>query len=155
MLLPIRPICSKNKVRKDGTSLIFIQSCFTSDSTTLLNTELAIPSKYWNRKLLRVPDDLPKEYGDYKEINKELQRQIRLAEDIISFALDHRFSDPVEFVKKTFRPDFALEDLKKTKKEIKPQQPKVNLDFFFQIEDYINSKKRSRTENQRNMEGKG
>jgi hypothetical protein len=102
MLLPIRPICSKNKVRKDGTSLIFIQSCFTSDSTTLLNTELAIPSKYWNRKLLRVPDDLPKEYGDYKEINKELQRQIRLAEDIISFGLDHRFSDPVEFVKKRF-----------------------------------------------------
>jgi hypothetical protein len=74
MLLPIRPICSKNKVRKDGTSLIFIQYCFTSDSKTLLNTELAIPSKYWNRKLLRVSDDLPKEYGDYKEINKELQR---------------------------------------------------------------------------------
>src|SRR3569833_1180308 len=44
MLLPIKPICQRKDMRKDGTSLIFIQYCCNSDNRTLLNTEIAIPS---------------------------------------------------------------------------------------------------------------
>jgi hypothetical protein len=43
MLLPIKLICPKNKVRKDGTSIIFIQYCGSDNKKTLLNTEIAIP----------------------------------------------------------------------------------------------------------------
>jgi hypothetical protein len=31
MLLPIRPICNRKKIRKDGTSLIQIQYCFSAE----------------------------------------------------------------------------------------------------------------------------
>jgi hypothetical protein len=54
MLLPIRLICPTKKVRKDGTSLIFIQYCYNATSKTLLNTGIAIPTKYWQRKHRRV-----------------------------------------------------------------------------------------------------
>jgi hypothetical protein len=87
MLLPIKPICSASKIRRDGTSLIFIQYCMSADNKTLLNTEITIPPRFWNKKLNRVSDNLPPEVSEAVELNKELQRQIRLAEDIISFAI--------------------------------------------------------------------
>ena len=90
MLLPIKPICSANKIRRDGTSLIFIQYCMSAENKTLLNTGITIPPRYWNKKLNRISDNLPVEVGIPSELNKELQRQIRLAEDIISFAIDRR-----------------------------------------------------------------
>jgi hypothetical protein len=46
----VKPICKKNKAHKDGTSVVFIQYCFTSSGRTLLNTGIAIPSNYWNEK---------------------------------------------------------------------------------------------------------
>jgi len=54
MLLPITPICSQSKVRKDGTSLVFIQYCKNADDKTLLNTEIAIPPNFWHKKLKRI-----------------------------------------------------------------------------------------------------
>ena len=42
MLLPIKPICSASKIRRDGTSLIFIQYCLNTENKTLLNTEIGI-----------------------------------------------------------------------------------------------------------------
>jgi site-specific recombinase XerD len=143
MLLPIKPICSASKMRRDGTSLIFIQYCESAENKTLLNTEIAIPPTCWNKKLTRIADALPKGFGKADELNKELQRQIRLAEDIISYALTKKFPDPVEFAKNTFTPDFDLNQLEKAAKENKAAKPKVNKDFFFQLDDYIKSKEKS------------
>jgi len=43
MLLPIKAICDRKKIRKDGTCLVFIQYCYSAERKTLLNTEIAIP----------------------------------------------------------------------------------------------------------------
>lgn len=140
MLLPIKFICPSNKARRDGTSLIFIQYCYSSDNKTLLNTEIAIPPKYWQKKFSRISEDLPKEYGEVASLNKELQRLLRLAEDIIQYALDRRYPDPVQFVKGTFHPAFLVSSLADTTPEPKGKAQKVNLDFFFQFKEYIKSK---------------
>lgn len=42
MLLPIKPICERGKVRRDGTSLIFIQYCLNAEKRTLSSTGIAI-----------------------------------------------------------------------------------------------------------------
>lgn len=55
MLLPIKLICPKGKVRKDSTCIIFIQYC--GDKTVLLNTEIAVSSKYWTH-YRRSPRDI-------------------------------------------------------------------------------------------------
>jgi hypothetical protein len=99
MLLPIKPICCASKIRRDGTSLIFIQYCMSADNKTLLNTEITIPPRFWNKKLDRVSDNLPPEIGKAAEINKKLQRQIRPAEDIISFAIERKMNDDRQSLK--------------------------------------------------------
>ena len=143
MLLPIKPICSAGKIRRDGTSLIFIQYCMSAENKTLLNTEITIPPRYWNKKLNRISDNLPIEVGIAAELNKELQRQIRLAEDIISFAIDRNMKDPVKFAKATFKPEFDITELEKAAKNKPEGSPKINKDFFFQFDDYIKSKEKS------------
>jgi hypothetical protein len=140
MLLPIKPICNASKVRRDGTSLIFIQYCFNSDHKTLLNTEIAIPPNYWHKKLNRIIETLPCKYGICDDLNKELQRQIRLVEDIISFALEHNLENPVSFVKRIFTPDLDINSL-----EINDTNTLKNLDcydFKNQFLLYIESKRK-------------
>ena len=73
--------------------------------------------------------------GKSEELNKELQRQIRLAEDIISYALTDKIPVPVQFAKLTFNPDFKISELEKAVKENVLVKPKVNKDFFFQFDD--------------------
>ncbi len=140
MLLPIRPVCNSSKVRRDGTSLIFIQYCFSSENKTLLNTGIAIPPNYWHKKLNRIAEDIPMQFGKAGDLNKELQRQIRLAEDIISFALENKVKDPVAFARKTFAPDFDFSSLKKNK--IDEPDKNENLDFKQQFNLYIQAKRK-------------
>lgn len=94
MLLPITPICSAKKVRKDGTSIVFIQYCMNASNKTLLNTEIAIPPNCWHKKLKRVSEKQPEEFGQAETINAEIKRQMRLAEDIISFAFQTKVDNP-------------------------------------------------------------
>ena len=54
MILPIKPICKKEWVRRDGTSVIFLQYCRNSEERVLVDTGLAIPPDYWNRKNNRI-----------------------------------------------------------------------------------------------------
>ena len=115
MLLPLKPICPSNKIRKDGTSLIFLQYCKSEADKTLLNTELSIPPKYWHKKLQRVTEDLPSKYGDHKQINSELNRMFRIAEDIATHAIQNDVVDTVQFLKQTFKPDFDVANLKPDK----------------------------------------
>ncbi len=140
MLLPIKPICNAAKVRRNGTSLVFIQYCFSSENKTLLNTEIAIPPSYWHKKLNRITDDLPGQYGKAGDLNKELQRQIRLVEDIISFGLEWKVRDPVAFVKMKFAPLFDIASLKKDAPL--NLEKKESLEFNHQFYLYIESKKK-------------
>ena len=139
MLLPLKPICPSSKIRKDGTSLIFLQYCKSESEKTLLNTELSIPPKYWHKKFQRVTEDLPLKFGDYKQINSDLNGLYRIAEDIVTYAIRNNVTDTVQFLKQTFKPDFDVTTLATS--EVKPViRQKVNLDFFFQFDDYIKSK---------------
>ena len=45
-----------------------------------------MPINYWNKKLSRICEKLPFEFGDYEKLNFELGRQKRIAEDLISHA---------------------------------------------------------------------
>ena len=108
MLLPIKPICKTDKIRRDGTSLIFIQYCFNSEKRTVVNSEIAIPPEYWNRRRLRISSDLPMQFGDAEELNEKLQKMIRIAQDIVSFAAKKKLPDPVTFLKNNFKPEFDL-----------------------------------------------
>lgn len=141
MLLPIKLICPKNKVRRDGTSIIFIQYCGADGKKTLLNTGIAIPPNYWNRKYLRVSADLPENYGNAADLNQRLADLLRKAEDIISHAVKTKISDVLSFVKKTFHPDFDTVKLEEKAIQTAAIDPKLNLELLFQIDDYIKCKK--------------
>lgn len=138
MLLPVKPVCKKTLVRRDGTSIIFIQYCHSLEKRTLLNSGIAIPPNYWNLKRLRINADLPQIYGDAESLNERLQAAIRIAEDILAFAAKKKMADPLGFLKKTFKPDLDISSLEQKAKEA--ELPKINLDLFYQIDDYISSK---------------
>lgn len=139
-MLPIKPVCTKKDMRKDGTSIIFLQYCYSIDKRTLLNTGIAIPPSFWNRKKLRINDDLPLIYGEVADLNQRLQTGIRIAQDTLTYAVKEKVKDLIGFLKNTFRPGLDLEDLGFKAKEAATRQPETNLDFYFQIDDYIRSK---------------
>jgi hypothetical protein len=58
MLLPLKLVCDR-RARKDGTNLISIQYCFSPERRTLLDNQIYIPSRYWNKKLTRLSNELP------------------------------------------------------------------------------------------------
>lgn len=149
MSLPVKPVCKKSLVRKDGTSVIFIQYCHSIDKRTLLNSGIAIPPNYWNLKRLRINPNLPASYGDAERLNEQLQNVIRTAEDILNFAKRKKITDTLSFLKKNFTPDFDLAQLEEKAKA--DELPKINLDVFFQIDDYIQSKLKQVTPNMVNV----
>ncbi len=149
MLLPITPICPSNKVRRDGTSLVFIQYCMNASNKTLLNTGIAIPPAYWHKKLKRISEKLPEDFGNAESLNAEIKRQMRLAEDIISFALKTKIPDPVSFAKKTFSNDFDVASLEKT--YLQNVKNKPDLDFYRQFDLYIELKRKRVTKSTINV----
>ena len=68
MLLPIKPICSASKIRRDGTSLIFIQYCEMLTIRLYLIPELQFLRQFWNKKLNRVSDNLPTDIWQIRRI---------------------------------------------------------------------------------------
>jgi hypothetical protein len=142
---PLKPICAQKNVRRDGTSLIFIQYCFNSEKRTNLNTGIAVPPAFWNKTMLSISKDLPAVYGNHKDLNSEVKRMLRLAEDIIDFAEQKNIVNRVKFVKETFSPSFDLNsfgDEEKMKALMEKQTGQVNPDLFYQIDDYIKSKEK-------------
>jgi site-specific recombinase XerD len=140
MLLPIKLICKRDKVRRNGTSLIAIQYCYNSDKRTLLSTGIAIPPAYWNRKSLRISKELPTVFGKAEELNQQLQEMMRLAEDIVSIAVKKKMLDPVAVLKSTFKPGLDPHSLQEKTRDV--ESHKVNLNLFFQIDEYIESKRK-------------
>jgi len=104
MLLPIKPICPSNKTRSDGTAIIFFQYCYSPTNRTLLNTGIAIPCGYWNKKQQCISDKLPLIYGNYAILNEQLKKQFRIVEDLVMHANKSGILNKGAFVKKTFTP---------------------------------------------------
>ncbi|MBA3829811.1 MAG: phage integrase SAM-like domain-containing protein [Taibaiella sp.] len=141
MLFPLKAICDPKKVRRDGTSLIYIQYCYSSENRTLLNTEIAIPHRYWNKRKLSITPDLPQIYGSAKHLNAELTRMHRVAEDIIASAEKSGTENIGAFVKVTFTPKL-MED---TTGPAAYSGICKKADLFEHIDDYIQSKTRKVT----------
>jgi hypothetical protein len=137
MIYALKPVCKKEWVgKKRGTSTIFIQYCLHSSPRTLLNTRIAIPPQYWNRKSLRIYNDLPAQFGDPNHLNEELARMMRLAEDILRYCLKNTKDNPLNFLKATFSPDFDMSLLEKRMGLV------ANLDVYYQFDEYIEIKRK-------------
>ena len=76
MILPIKPICKKEWVRRDGTSIIFRQFCRNSEERVLVDTGIAIPPEYWNPK--KQPY---KSYSSYNIRRDERHRKSSFTKD--------------------------------------------------------------------------
>lgn len=145
MVLPIKPICRANKIRKDGTSLIFIQYCFSATKRTLLNTEIAIPVVYWNKKQSCISNKLPIVFGSHQQLNEELRRQIRIVEDLATHAAKSGLPDKGMFVKNSFSPKLDTSAMiGKVEKAVDQVvvEKRAKLDIYFQFDEYIKSKAR-------------
>src|SRR3982750_2115422 len=105
MYLPLKPICQEKNRRQNGTSIIFIQYCFSSKKRTDLNTGIAIPPQYWNDIKRQVKPNLPPEYGTASDINSRIKKLNRMAEDLIELGQKRKVSDLLEFVKEHFASD--------------------------------------------------
>ncbi len=143
-MLPVRPICEGKNMRKDGTSLVFIQYCYSSENRTTVSTEIAIPPAYWNKKRLCISDNLPSGFGNADQLNNEVKRMIRLVEDIVEISSKKGMVDRGVFLKTVFKPDLdvttLMEEIAKVEIQVNAAICKTNLDVFFQLDDYIRSK---------------
>lgn len=132
MRQPIKLVIKKGDVHKNGTNLIYVQYCFSSQKRLLLSTDISIPAAYWNEKTCSILASLPAQYGDPKSLQANLRQKYRLAEQIVDYAL-HDNTDPVRFLKRRFKEGGVHYD-----------QP-VNYDnnvlnVFYQMDLYINGK---------------
>ncbi len=139
MQFPIKPLYKR--VRKDGTTNISIQYCYDSESRTLLDTGIAIPAKYWDKKNCCISRGIPSIYGNRDDLNLEISRLIRIVENLLAIAKRKKIAYPLTFIKETFKPNLDEKSLKEKEAIAESQNPHLNLDIFFQIDDYINSKK--------------
>lgn len=90
MFLPIKVIIDR-RPRRDGTAPISIQYCHSSDRRILLPTGIAIPPAFWNKRLKKVSSNLPMDYGVTDQLNAQLQKMVRTAEDTVSYALEKKW----------------------------------------------------------------
>lgn len=132
MLLPIKPICRSNRIKKDGTAPIFLQYCYSRTKRTLLSTGIAVPPEYWQKKQLRISPQLPPQFGNASKLNDELLRQKRLVEDLVAEADRKQIEDKGAFVKKMFSPTLDLQSLNEratvvAKQEIAKKEAKQDL----------------------------
>lgn len=105
MRLPIKLICRKNKLNGDGTTTVFIQYCYDADHKTLLHTGIKIPPSFWNKTQGAISNKLPAEFGSADSLNKDLWRQLRVVESLVTHAIQEKMDNKGGFVKKTFHPD--------------------------------------------------
>ncbi len=134
MAQPVKPIIKKGAIRKDGTCLIFLQYCHSSEQRVLMNTNIAIPPQYWNKRLNKINESLPRQFGKVVELQSALTQKIRKAEDMVLYAADHAKVCPMKFLKENFHlPDrWQMKQL---------SDDPDSLDVFRHIDDYAKCKK--------------
>ena len=132
MRQPIKLIIKKGKVRKDGTSLIFVQYCYSSTRRVLISSDISIPADYWNKKSCTISPALPVEFGTPEHLKSQLREKLRKAEKLVDYALQNAIC-PIRFLKRNFFYG-DLTYLEKVKYD------HFKLDVFYQIDRYINDK---------------
>ena len=146
MRLPVKPI--RGKIRSDGTSLIYFQYCYNwdPDLKTLLNTGIEIPAGCWDKQKECINADLPREYGTCDKLNEELDRQLRLVQDLIKLAKQQGVAEIGTYVKEKFSPTLNLAALALADFNMKtpyvPEARKRKAIFFQQLDDYVESKRK-------------
>jgi len=139
MLLPLKAIISK-KPRKDGTSVIYFQYCYSSTNRVLLSTEIAIPVSCWNGKRQCISKSLPEAAGNFESLNDEIGRQRKIIEVIIEHGNATGEPNIGAYVKSLFKPDFKVDTLQHTPRILR--LAKREPDFFQEIDSYIKSKEK-------------
>ncbi|HNR17376.1 MAG TPA: phage integrase SAM-like domain and Arm DNA-binding domain-containing protein, partial [Chitinophagaceae bacterium] len=134
---PIKLISRRAKVGKSGLAPISLQYCFSAEKRVVLSTGVSIPPQYWNRKTNRISKDLPPEYGNLQELETNLTKQLRKAEDMVSYALKERNACPLKFLKENFHLDSSRWGFGQM------SDVENSLDVFRHIDDYAKSKKSS------------
>jgi Phage integrase SAM-like domain/Arm DNA-binding domain len=131
---PVKLIIKKGAVRKDGTAIIFLQYCHNSEQRILISTDVAIPPNCWNKRMSRINDTLPKQFGRVEELQESLTQKLRKAEDMIAYATKKKNTCPINFLKQNFalQNNWELQQMSSYQK---------NLDVYYNINDYINSKR--------------
>jgi len=108
MLLPVKPICDSRKARRDGTSLIYLQYCYSATNRTLLNTGIAIPAQYWDGQKEAIAKSLPSSYGNFDHLNESLTEMLRTVEDLIKLAEKQNVEHKGQFLKEAFKPGIQI-----------------------------------------------
>jgi hypothetical protein len=146
MRIPIKPLCEQKRLRSDGTSLIYFQYFHDGEHRTFLNTELAIPPQYWDKRKLCVKENLPEEYGNHDKFNEEIDRQLTLACDLIKLAKRQGIAELGAYIKEKYSPTLKLNQLAQEDFNLKtayvPETKKKKEVFFKQLDDYIKSKEK-------------
>jgi hypothetical protein len=103
MELSLKRLIDERFIRKkSGTCVVYIQYQYTTVKRTLLSSEIVIPPDFWNYEEGFISDALPPEFGNAEELNTELLRMYRAAEDIVLFAQKNKLPQPGAFAKKNF-----------------------------------------------------
>ncbi len=139
----MRILCEEKRIKSDGKSPIYLQYFSGAGHRVFLNTDIAIPPKFWDRHKQRIKDNLPTTYGDHQKLNDEIVRIYRLAEDLIKLAKSSGIEQPGEFVKEKFSPNLRHETLVQRDWKLRTQMEKPETSFFLQqMDEYIQAKSR-------------
>lgn len=146
MRIPIKALCEEKRKRSDGKALIYLQYFYDGEHRIFLNTQLAIPPEFWDKRRQCIKESMPVSFGNSSSINRELSRQLRLASDLALYAKDHAIGDIGPFIKEKFSPGLDLQELirQQTQADLPyiQQIRKQKEGFFLQLEDYVNSKRK-------------
>lgn len=144
MRIPIKPLCEEKRIKANGKASIYIQYFHDGEHRTFLNTQLAIPPGYWDKRKQCIKETLPAEFGNHNQLNKEVDRQLRLAGDLITFGKSLGIAEIGSFVKENFSPSLDIEEFKicqlSTGKSFVPESTKKKEGFFKHLEEYIQAK---------------
>ena len=88
---------------------------------------------------------MPPEFGLPNDLNIEIQRQLRVAADIMRFALNKKILYLGNFLKSTFSTLFELKDMEKNRIEKPEGITRHNKYFFIQMDEYFKSKQEAIT----------
>jgi integrase len=133
MRQPIKLIIKKGKSRRDGTSIIFLQYCFSQTRRTLISTDIAIPAEYWNKNTGSILSTLPTAYGNVEALEASLREKLRRAEQMVDYAIHYVNLDPIRILRKYFKQD-GEKLLYKVDLNVNSQ------DVYYQIDLYLRSK---------------
>jgi site-specific recombinase XerD len=150
MRVPVTPQCGKVSA-KTGECTIYLQYCYNwdPDLKTLLKSEITIDPKYWDKKRKCVRETVPEKYGTADDLNKEIDRQIKLAGDLIRLAKGQGVVQFGPFVKEKYHPKLDLENFALEAFQIKAYVPEVKKKkegFFAHLEEYVKMKKKKTAE---------